>query len=150
MCLKLYIKSSRSNTTDEEEHRDVETKLHDMIWCMLLSSWCEAPHMETLTPGISEEEKTTIATFIADINTGRRIICIGRNPITLIMVNSSLEAAENLWYKVAIVGLGNACKCVFKTESMKAQFGLKSLEISATIDKQEYLLCRRQIIGRSK
>lgn len=150
MCLKVYINSLGSDTTDSETHADIETKLHDMIWNKLLSSWCDAPPMETLTPEISDEEKTSIAAFIADINTGRKILSIGRNPITLVVASSSLEAADKLWYKVAVDGLENTCKFVFNAESMRMQFDLKSLDIYIFIDKKEYLLCRRQILGRSE
>lgn len=116
-----------------KENTDEGSKGHDMIWDMFMRSCNRGFDYDKVT-GLRDDRKC-IDDVVDHITTdGRTITHIGRNPISIMIHCPHLDAVDLLWGEMPPdVVLHN-----------------DKFNLSFTMNKDEYNLCRRQIIGKGE
>lgn len=139
MCLKINI------LTDDNRDGNVDA-LGRAIWIRLMSF----PHSDLQKRTLPDKEIRLIHNFLVQItNIGCQIVHIGRHPPSLVVYCPTIVVAETVLFNIEGNILDSLYYRVFG-EPLKKQFNLKTLQLSVTIDKNEFLFCIRAIIGKGE
>lgn len=145
MSVKINVDEYETYTSDECSAVTKED-LEEAIRTLIMSTLYECSYPGKLRAVLSDEEFEHILHLVTEISSkGRSIIHVSKHPVTLVVACPTVKAVRHLLNQVEGDTLGPTCQKVVATDRLKAQFKLKTLQLSVTTYKHECLFCVRQL-----